>query len=367
MATPNYEIDYNDPRFAENEKAERADILDSRKEYNKAIGTLEYSADQQLDVIESEKNTLTKNQKEQHEFAIDKIEQEKEQAHKDYIKEQSAAYKDYQRQIDPYGVNAEIMAANGLAGTGWAESSKVAFYNSYQNRISAAREAQALIQQGFDNQMTEARLQNNAILAQIALDALAKSTEVNVALATQKSQLLLDQAKTRREIKNTYYQRYLSIIDQINEENNLKEKVRQHEAEMAYKNAALAEEKRQFDILHPAGGNSGGTVEGGGGSGGGSGSGGSDSGKGNSSGGEVKKGSPNLEKNATNKPGATIDMASVLNLGYGPISAKQLDTMVASGRVERYVDGDKIKFRWAYKNRKPGGMVFGKPTMNQRD
>lgn len=357
MATPNYEIDYNDPRFAENEKAERADILDSRKEYNKAIGTLEYSADQQLDVIESEKNTLTKNQEEQHKFAIDKIEQEKEQAHKDYIKEQSAAYKDWQKQSNAYGSTAESMAANGLVGSGYAESSQVSMYNSYQNRIAAAREAQALIQQGFDNQMNEARLQNDAILAQIALDALAKSTEVNVALATQKSQLLLDQAKTRREIKNTYYQRYLSIIDQINEENNLKEKVRQHEDEKAYKNAVLAEEKRQFDILHPA------TTSSGGGSGSGSGGGGN-------SGGQVKDGKKygvsgeyaaeikpgNGKTQAQSKTGKTdsseptVDMNSVLALGYGPISADYLAQLVAEGKVKKYNEGGKIKFIKTFNN-----------------
>lgn len=41
----------------------------------------------------------------------------------------------------------------------------------------------------------------------------------------------------------------------------------------------------------------------------------------------------------------TVDMASVLGLGYGPISEDRLAELEAAGEIESYEDGNKIKFR----------------------
>lgn len=38
-------------------------------------------------------------------------------------------------------------------------------------------------------------------------------------------------------------------------------------------------------------------------------------------------------------------MQSVLNLGYGPISANKLNTLVKQGKVEEYQEGNKLKYR----------------------
>lgn len=43
--------------------------------------------------------------------------------------------------------------------------------------------------------------------------------------------------------------------------------------------------------------------------------------------------------------GLTVDMASVLGLGYGPISESRLAELEAAGEIESYEDGNKIKFR----------------------
>ena len=40
-----------------------------------------------------------------------------------------------------------------------------------------------------------------------------------------------------------------------------------------------------------------------------------------------------------------VDMASVLALGYGPISAEKLSELVESGAVEKYADGGVWRFR----------------------
>ncbi len=41
----------------------------------------------------------------------------------------------------------------------------------------------------------------------------------------------------------------------------------------------------------------------------------------------------------------SVDLGSVLDLGYGPIGAERLSELVASGEVEKYLDGDVWRFR----------------------
>lgn len=45
--------------------------------------------------------------------------------------------------------------------------------------------------------------------------------------------------------------------------------------------------------------------------------------------------------------GVTVDMKSVLGLGYGPIDDAELDRLVSSGQVDEYQEGNRIKFRRA--------------------
>ena len=43
----------------------------------------------------------------------------------------------------------------------------------------------------------------------------------------------------------------------------------------------------------------------------------------------------------------TVDMKSVINLGYGPISAAELDRLVSSGQVIEYEENGKLKYKRA--------------------
>jgi len=61
---------------------------------------------------------------------------------------------------------------------------------------------------------------------------------------------------------------------------------------------------------------------------------------------EVKKtlsGGSKKSNSSSSEP--TIDMQSVLALGYGPISAAKLDQLCREGKAVKYVEGGKIKFR----------------------
>lgn len=58
--------------------------------------------------------------------------------------------------------------------------------------------------------------------------------------------------------------------------------------------------------------------------------------------------------------GPTVDMNSVLQLGYGPVSENYLAELEADGEIESYIEGNKIKFRKVNQNNNTG---FGGITL----
>ena len=227
-ATPNYSIDYNDPRFGKVESDKNQALTDLEQTYAGMIGQSDQFYNAQIQATQDWGAKQQQIQQEQTDFAIEQINQQKDQAHKDYLKEQSGAYVDWQKQSNQYGTNAEQMASAGLTNTGFAESSQVSMYNTYQNRVAMARESlnKAMLQ--YDNSIKEAMLQNNAALAEIAYQTLQQSLELSLAGFQYKNQLILEQSNKKIELDNMYYNRYQDVLQQINHENAIKEDIRQY-------------------------------------------------------------------------------------------------------------------------------------------
>ena len=135
---------------------------------NKYANNLQQQNDMlaQQSAIQKEQSQANTNQ------TINEINQQREYANKDFNKEARGAYQDYQKVVNPYGVQAEKMASNGLGNAGYSETSKLNAYNTYQNRYATARENADRLQQDFNNQITQARLSGNKELAEIALNEL---------------------------------------------------------------------------------------------------------------------------------------------------------------------------------------------------
>ena len=125
MATPNYNINYDDKRFQTVEAEKDAALSNVNNTYNNMISQSDKFYQDQIDAAKDYANTQQQIQQENTDFAIEKVEQQKAQANKDYTKEQAGAYVDWQKQSNQYGANAEQMAANGLTNTGFSESSQV--------------------------------------------------------------------------------------------------------------------------------------------------------------------------------------------------------------------------------------------------
>ena len=233
MAT-NYDINYDDERFKSVESEKNTALSQINNAYNQMINSSDQFYQAQQDAINDYKNTQTELQQQQTDFTIQQIEQQKGQANKDYLKEQKGAYVDWQKQSNQYGANAEQMAMQGLTSTGYSESSQVSMYNTYQNRVSTARETYNLAIQNFDNSITQARLANSSELAKIAYDALQQSLQLSLEGFQYKNSLILDQINKQQETEDRYYSRWQDVQSQINTENALKEQIRQYDEQLAY-------------------------------------------------------------------------------------------------------------------------------------
>lgn len=245
MATPNYNVNYEDERFSQVETDKQTALSELEQTYGGMIEQSDSFYQAQIDASKEWADKQSQLQQEQTDFAIEQIEQQKEQTHKDYIKEQSGAYVDWQKQSNEYGAEAEKMAAGGLDKTGYSESSQVSMYNTYQNRVATARETFSRAIIAYDNSIQEAKLQNNAILAEIAYEALQEQLSLSLEGFQYKNSLILEQANKKVEQENIYYNRWQDVLNQINTENDMAEEVRQFN-----ENLSFQEEQKELDRQH---------------------------------------------------------------------------------------------------------------------
>lgn len=316
-----YDINYDDQRFKDVESDKEVALSENEKLYSGMIENSDKYYQAQIDASKQWADKQSQLQQEKTDFAIDKIEQEKAQAKKDYTKEQSGAYVDWQKQSNQYGVNAEQIAAQGLQNSGYSESSQVSMYNTYQNRVVTARETFNKIVMNFNNSITEARLQNNSILAEIAYEAQQKQLELNLQGFQYKNQLLLEQAEKKLAIDSEYHKRYQEVLDQINKENALAEQIRQYNESMALEREQFEWQKAQAAASsYSSGGSS----------------------KKSSSSTKKSSGGSTINKSSSSSP--SVDTKSVLALGYGPISGSTLASLESQGKVTSTVKNNKVTF-----------------------
>jgi hypothetical protein len=305
-----YEIDYSDERFTKVENDKQAALTEHEKTYDSMISQSDKYYQDQIQASKEWEQKQTELQNQQTDFAIEQIEQQKSDAEKDYLKDQSGAYVDWQTQSKQHGVRAEQMADKGMQNTGYSESSQVSMYNTYQSRVATARESYQRAVQNYNNAITQARLTNNAALAEIAKNALQQQLELSLQGFQYKNTLLLDKAAKKLQIEDSYYNRYQDVLKQINTENSLAEQIRQFNESMK-----LQRDQFNFQVYQATKDSS----SGGGGGGG-------------YSGGSSSSYTP-TKTSSSGMPSDTRD--SILALGQGPISAENLASQVASGKVSQ--------------------------------
>lgn len=169
----------------------------------------------------------SKIQQAQTDQTIAEINQEKDRTERDYLKEQKGAYTDYANQTNEYGANAEKMAAQGLIGSGYQESSKVSMYNTYQNRVALARQSynDAIVQ--YDNQIAQAQIANSSALAEIAYNSLQTQLQLSLEGLQYENELLQQLTDTKLNVSTSYDNLWQSMYNTLLDESQFNE-------EMAY-------------------------------------------------------------------------------------------------------------------------------------
>ena len=327
-----------DKRLTQVDLDKKAALTDVEKTYGGLQNQYNEAVDSQ---IQNEKNWLEeqkKYQQQQSDLAIHQLEYQKAQTTKDYQKEQSASYVDYQKQINPYGANAEQMAANGFANAGYSESSKVQSYVAYQNRVAVAREAYQAAVHNYDVAIAEAKLQNSYALAEIAYKGLQLEAQLSLQKVVHDEELMIEKTNTKLGVEDMYNGQYMDVLQQINAENALAEEQRQFNETMAFNQEQFAYKKAQDRAALNAAAKAAAakSVK----------KSGSSSSKKSSNVG-AKIGSIDSDINSArkeNEKNPTVDMNSVLALGYGPISASKLNQLVKEGKVKETQKGGKLYY-----------------------
>lgn len=245
--TPNYTINYEDERFKQVESDKQAAITEINDTYGTMIGQSDKFYEDKIAAAEDYGKTQQRIQQQNTDFAIKQTNQQKDQAYKDYTKEQSASYVDYQKKSNQYGVGAEQQAEQGLIGTGFSESSQVSMYNTYQNRVATAREVYTKAILNYDNSIEQARLQNNAALAEIAFNTLKTTLDLALEGFQYKNQLITERLDKQQQADETYYNRWQDVLQQQNTENAMAEEVRQFNENKELEIQKLNEQIRQFN------------------------------------------------------------------------------------------------------------------------
>lgn len=233
-------VSISDERLVAVDNKENTATTEINKTYNDMIEQSESFYNAQIDASKEWADKQQALQQEKTDFAIEQINQQKDQAEKDYIKEQSGAYVDWQKQSNQYGVNAEVMAQNGMMNGGYSESSQVAMYTAYQNRVATARDSYNRAVLNYDNAIKDAQLQNNSAMAEIAYNSLQQQLEVALQGFQYKNTLVSEKIDKKMQTHQMYRQEYQNVLNQINTEKALAEEIRQY-------NEKMAEEKRQYN------------------------------------------------------------------------------------------------------------------------
>jgi hypothetical protein len=197
-------VDRNDERLQQYDNTKNNLINEAQANYNKVSSGAEQKYNELIQASKDYGQQQAEITQAKTDQTIKEINQNKDFAEKDYIKEQKGAYTDYARQTNAYGTNAEIQASAGLAGSGYSESSRVNMYNTYQNRYATARDTFNRAIVAYDNQIAQAQLQNNALLAEIAYQSLQTQLQLALEGFQYQNELLNNLLSQKLNISSTY-------------------------------------------------------------------------------------------------------------------------------------------------------------------
>ena len=213
------------------------DLLNKNTDYSNSVNN--YLNDYQ--------NTQNDVYDKQLERQIELQNQNKEKAEQAYQKEAKASKNAYYDFINPYGVQAEIQAQNGLNRSGYSETTKSQAWTTQQNRTAQARAVMSEAKLQFDNAIKDAQLNNDTLKAQLALEMLKQRQEEALRSFNYVSETKQNQLNNYQTLDSEYNKRYNTLYSQIQEEKARAEAIRQWEKEMKFKQQQAKIAQQQWE------------------------------------------------------------------------------------------------------------------------
>lgn len=242
-----YNVDYNDKRFKDVETEKQSELNKYNETYDNLINERNKFTNEQQNMIDRWETTQKDIANNNLQYQKDLIEQQRKKTEQAYQNEAKASYIDYQKEVDKYGVSRENVVNNGLSNSGYAESSKVDMYNTYQNRLGTARKSMQDAVIEFDNAIRQAQLSNDETLAQNALKALQEKLNIALEGFNYKTEQENNRLNWNYNVNNNYYNRYKDVESQINYENETAEKIRQYNENMEFQKEQQKLEQQRWE------------------------------------------------------------------------------------------------------------------------
>lgn len=230
----------DEERLAKIEQEKQNALNQSNNTYNELLKDNQNIFNQQNEYANSYEKIQNETLDKQLAFQQQQIEQQKENAQKNMEIESQKAKNDYTSYVNPYGIQAESFANQGLLNSGVSETSKLGSFNTYQNRLATANKVMQEAFTQYDKDINEARLNNDVQKAQNALTKLQLQLEYSQNFYNNKSTITQNQLSNNQNIDSDYYNRYQTEYNNIQAEKQRQEAIRQWEAE-------LAEQQRQYN------------------------------------------------------------------------------------------------------------------------
>lgn len=198
-----------------------------------------------IDNLQNQTNQLYEDQMKQQENMINastqqtiaEIERNKQKAQQEADKTNRALYTDYQKQVNPYGVNAENLAEQGLAKSGLAETTKANYYNTYQSARTEAMNNANMIKADFDAEIARARQNGDLQTAQAKLD-----------LYKQRMSDLANMYNLKFQADQFDYQKQQDALNQSNWEKEFQQAQQQAQWEQAF-NQSQFDYQKDRDVI----------------------------------------------------------------------------------------------------------------------
>lgn len=184
--------------------------------------TVEQTADAQatdgsvFGAIESYASDYNKILDKSDEYLSNNYKTQKQKAAQAYTQEKSSAYTDYQKQVDPYGAQAEQLASSGLSNSGYAESLKTQAYVAYQNRQAVAYQSYQDALVSYNNAFTEAKMQNDSQRASLAFQTFQMQLESILSMYTNRYGNIMD--TVYGIMKNAKGSDWITLLENIDAE-----------------------------------------------------------------------------------------------------------------------------------------------------